>query len=161
KQQGYWISDSRPGELISLSYGFRLPRRGNTIDQADNEGYSRLDDGDLQSFWKSNPYLDRGFTREDDSRHPQWIVIEFAQPELINAVRLVWGEPFARHYRIQYGNFDDVSDIALSPPGTWRDFPRGNINDGHGGEVTLRLAQVAVKARWVRILMAESSGTVP
>jgi hypothetical protein len=160
-QQGYWISDSEAPAPISLSYGYRLPRRGNTIDQADDDGYSRLEDGDLQSFWKSNPYLDPKFTGESSSLHPQWIVIEFAQPQPINAVRLLWGAPFATRYRIQYGNFEDVSDIALNPPGTWRDFPRGAMRDGRGGEVLLRLSPEPVKARWLRILMTESSEQGP
>jgi hypothetical protein len=156
-QQGYWTSDSEAAAPISLSYGYRLPRRGNTIDQANDDGYSRLDDGDPQSFWKSNPYLDTQFTGESSSLHPQWIVIEFEQPEPINAVRLAWAEPFATRYQIQYGNFDDVSDIALNAPGTWQDFPRGLIRDGHGGEVSLRLAAEPIKARWLRILMTESA----
>ena len=160
-KRGYWISDSQPAAPISLSYGYRLPRRGNTIDQANDEGYSRIDDGDPQSFWKSNPYLDQEFTAESSSLHPQWIVIEFEQPEPINAVRLAWGEPFATRYQIQYGNFDDVSDIALSPPGMWQDFPRGLIRDGHGGEISLRLSPEPIKARWLRILMTESSQNGP
>ena len=157
KRQGYWVSDNESPAPIELSYGYRLPRRGNTIDQANDDGYSRLDDGDTQSFWKSNPYLDRRFIGESNSLHPQWIVIEFARPELVNALRLNWAEPFATRYQIQYGNFDDVSDIALSPPGTWRDFPGGVVRDGHGGEVSLRLAPQPIKARWLRILMTESA----
>src|ERR1043165_7063078 len=115
RQQGYWTSNADLAEPISVSYGYRLPRRGNTIDQANDDGYSRLDDGDEARFWKSNPYLDRAFTGENNSIHPQWVVIEFAKPEPINAVRILWGESFAQRYQIQYGNFDDVSDIALSP----------------------------------------------
>src|SRR5947199_4407343 len=108
-RQGYWTSTSELGDPIHVCYGYRLPRRGNTIDQANDDDYSRLDDGDTASFWKSNPYLDRELTGESNSIHPQWIVIEFAQPEEINALRILWGRPFAETYRIQYANFDDVS----------------------------------------------------
>jgi hypothetical protein len=156
-RQGYWTSDNKSSAPNSLSYGFRLPRRGNTIDQANDDGYSRLDDGDTQSFWKSNPYLDRSFTAESNSLHPQWIVIEFDQAVPINAVRLAWAEPFATRYQIQYANFDDVSDIALNPQGMWRNFPRGLIHAGVGGEVSLRLSARPIRARWLRILMTESS----
>ncbi|MFN2577751.1 MAG: hypothetical protein ABR607_08675 [Pyrinomonadaceae bacterium] len=165
EREGYWVSDSRPSEPISLSYGYRLPRRGNTIDQAANNDYSRIDDADTSSFWKSNPYLDRQFTGEDNKLHPQWIVIEFEKPVLINALRFVWGEPFAKAYRVQYGNFDDVSNIALSPPGAWQNFPLGKIPVGSGGllsrdgKVPLRIFNAPIKLRWLRILMTESSGT--
>jgi len=161
-KQGYWISDAKLGDPVSLSYGYSLPRRGNTIDQATNAGYSRIDDGDSETFWKSNPYLDRRFTGEDNALHPQWIVLDFEKPVSINALRFVWGEPFATGYRVQYGNFDDVSDIALSPPGTWQDFPLGKIPAGLGrllsrdGKVPLRISNAPIKLRWLRILMTES-----
>lgn len=165
QRQGYWVSDNEGGTPISLSNGYRLPRRGNTIDQANDDGYSRIDDGDPQSFWKSNPYLSQHFTGEPDRLHPQWVVIEFAKPVLINAVRLVWGQPFAKTYRVQYGNFDDVSQIAVSPPGTWRDFPFGEFSGRRSlmttgaGDTPLRITNRPIKLRWLRILMADSSGT--
>src|SRR5207245_3622677 len=164
-RQGYLISDFDSQSAISVSYGYRLPRRGNTIDQANNEGFSRLDDGDMTSFWKSNPYLDRQFTGESNSLHPQWIVIEFEKPVPINAIRVLWGVPFARRFKVQYGNFDDVSDIALNVPGTWQDFPRtvfagsADAPSAGSGAVVVKLANAPIKARWLRILLTESSET--
>jgi hypothetical protein len=164
-KRGYWTSDSSANKPIAVSYGYSLPRRGNTIDNANNEGYSRLDDGDTESFWKSNPYLDRYFTHEDNALHPQWIVIEFATEQMINAARLLWGVPFATNYQIQYADFEDISDIALNPPGMWHDFPRGVIpggmSAGSGGEVFLRLSTRPIKTRFVRILLTKSSGIAP
>jgi hypothetical protein len=162
RHEGYWVSDARPGAPISLSFGYRLPRRGNTIDQAENNGYSRIDDGDTQTFWKSNPYLDSHFTGEENSLHPQWVVIEFAKPTPINALRILWGAPFAKAYRVQYGNFEDVSDIALNPPGTWTDFPNSEfrtlLNAGRPTDRLVRLSDAPIKAHWIRILLTESSG---
>ena len=160
-KEGYWISDNNSDTPISLSYGFSLPRRGNTIDQANDVGYSRLDDDDANTFWKSNPYLDSVFTGESNALHPQWIVIEFNKPEPINAVRILWGEPFATNYKIQYGNFDDVSDIALNVPGTWNDFTgsAGVPPAKAEGSSLLQLSRTPIKARWLRILMTESSQT--
>lgn len=162
-RQGYWTSDGRPDQPISLSYGFSLPRRGNTIDQANDVGYSRIDDGDPDTLWKSNPYLDRAFTGESNNLHPQWIVVEFERPEPIDAIRILWGEPFATHFKIQYGNFDDVSDIALNVPATWQDFP-GNpgyeqLRSANLSDLPLQLSTTPIRARWLRILMTESSLT--
>ena len=161
QKQGYWISDSSSPQPISLSYGYSLPRRGNTIDQGDNVGYSRLDDGDRESFWKSNPYLDEHFTHESNALHQQWVVIEFSAKQRINALRLLWGAPFATAYRIQYADFEDISDIALSPAGMWRDFPQGVVRSGTGSEVFLRVASRPIETRFLRILLENSSNTGP
>jgi hypothetical protein len=164
KRAGYWISNSNLEQPISLSYGYSLPRRGNTLDQAANNGYSRLDDGDEQTFWKSNPYLDAHFTGEDNQLHQQWIVIQFSQRQPINAVRVLWGDPFARRFRIQYGKFDDPSVIALSPPGSWIDFPKSEFEGladqtGTGQSRVLRLSQKPIMTGLIRILLTESSAS--
>ena len=101
-QCGYWISDDSLADPINLSYGYRLPRRGNTIDQANDDGYSRIADGDQESFWKSNPYLDSRFTGEPGDAHPQWVVIDLGATKPINCVRIHWGTPYAQQYRVEY-----------------------------------------------------------
>ena len=138
--RGYWTSDDRPGAPIPTSYGYRLPRRGNTIDQAEDNGYSRLADGDLNTFWKSNPYLDRRYTGENNSRHPQWVIADLGKRIPVNAIRIVWGIPYAVRYRVQYWKGKDPEDPGAHPEGRWQAFSRGGSVEGRGGDVTLRLA---------------------
>src|SRR5207248_1642164 len=101
-QCGYWTSDDSLGEPINLSYGYHLPRRGNTIGQANDDGYSRIADGDEKSFWKSNPYLDSHFTGEYEHAHPQWVVIDLGGRKPVNAIRIHWGTPYAKNYTVEY-----------------------------------------------------------
>jgi hypothetical protein len=159
RRQGYWISNSGPGSPISVSYGYRLPRRGNTLDQANDDGYSRLDDGDVNSFWKSNPYLDKQFTGESNSRLAQWVLVDLGVENPVDAIRLLWGAPFATRYEIQYGRFVGIDDLSQRLPNNWSTFQRGSIRGGTGGDVTLRLSDNPVTTRFVRVLMEEGSDT--
>ena len=162
--QGYWTSDPRPDSRhpILLSYGYKLPRRGNTIDEANDDGYSRLDDDDPSTFWKSNPYLCQPYTGEPDSRHPQWVVIDFGKAVPINAIRIQWAEPYAKSFRVEYAPsgrvyFGGHPWNLLSP--VWKTFSHGVIRSGKGGDQFLKFGKHPVTARYLRIWMTESSGT--
>ncbi len=157
--QGYWTSDDRPGAPILASFAYRLPRRGNTIDQAEDNGYSRLADGDLGTFWKSNPYLDRSYTGED--RHPQWLIADLGAKMPVNAIRIAWGMPYARHYTVQYWDGEDPPVPDEYPAGQWQTFAAGAVSQGSGGDGILRLSEDAVPARYLRVLLEESSATAP
>src|SRR5947207_1157816 len=157
--QGYWTSTSVLGDPIHVCYGYRLPRRGNTIDQANDDGYSRLDDGDAETFWKSNPYLDEHFTKEDNSTNPQWVMIDLGAPKQIDAIRILWSQPFATDFSVEYGHFVGPEDLSQRLPTEWRTFPRGKITNGVGGDALLKLSLTPVTVRFVRIRLNVSSET--
>ena len=156
--KGYFVGDSTPGEMLRYSYGYPLPHRGVTRDDGtDTVGYSRLTDGDLNTYWKSNPYLAKPFTGEDDSLHPQWIFFDLASAQNVDAIRIAWTDPYATHYAVQFFTGDDP--IHFPNRGVWQTFPFGLITAGKGGMATIRLSSSPIPARWVRVWMTESSNT--
>lgn len=153
-QQGYWTSSDRLGAPIQISWGYNLPRRGDTIDQANNLGWSRLDDGDPETFWKSNPYLEPTYTHEASGR-PQWFVLELGEAQTVDTAEITWGEPYATRYDVQYWTGADEYD----PAGRWVTFPRGAIAQGRGGLAHLDLGASPSPTAFVRVLMWQGSGT--
>lgn len=156
--QGYWVSNVKAEKPIRVSYGFRLPRRGNTHDQANQDGFSRLSDGDPAGFWKSNPYLDQHFTGEDNAANPQWVLINFEKRTRIGGLRILWADPYATEYEVQY--FDGgLAKYYNTLKGRWRTFQNGKIVGGTGGDVLLPLSDTPVETYYLRILLKKSSGT--
>ena len=159
-QCGYWTSDDHSDAPITVSYGYRLPRRGNTIDQANDDGYSRIVDGNPESLWKSNPYLESRFTGEPEDSHPQWIVIDLGKVTVINFARIHWGDPYAKRFRVEYWTGPDPMHLHLDRKDKWEIFPKGIMNDCSGGETALRLSEKTISAQFVRIVMSRSAHTV-
>lgn len=156
--RGYFTGSSTPSSMIRYSFGYDLPRRGYTRnDGTGNSGFSRLTDGDTSTFWKSNPYLTQKYTGEDDSKHPQWVIVDLKRRELIDSIRIAWAAPFATHYEIQYWTGDDP--IGQPTRGVWETLPNGVITDGSGGVATLRFTKEAMPIQFLRILMSQSSNT--
>ena len=157
--KGYFTGDANPTEMIRHSYGYALQHRGFTRNGGlEDELFSRLNDGDLKTYWKSNPYLTETFTGEDDALHPQWVVMDIESVQNVNAIRIAWAEPYARVYEVQYwSGTGDAMDEQAS--GKWKRFASGTVENGKGGTVTLRLDSSRVSARWVRVLMSKSSNT--
>jgi hypothetical protein len=156
--QGYFTGSATPKELIRHSFGYPLTHRGFTRnDGTEAGGYSRMTDGDLNTYWKSNPYLSKAFTGDDDSLHPQWVILDLASNQDIDAIRIAWGEPYARRYAVQYWTGDDP--IKQATKGVWQAFPGGAADQGRGGTELLQLSATPLPVRFVRILMTESSNT--
>ena len=173
-QRGYFVGSSELAEPIRDSFGYSLPHRGCTHNGGTERGYSRLTDGDLQTFWKSNPYLTKEFTGEDDSLHPQWIIVDLGEYYDVNALRIDWCEPSAREYEVQYwvgadpmnweepamdstGQGGEYLPVANQAMGNWIRFPHGAVHAGKGGSATLKLADNLISTRWVRVVMTQSS----
>lgn len=158
REQGYWTSSSEPAGDYGVSYGYRLPRRGNTIDQGKDNGHSRLNDGDDATFWKSNPYLDPHYTGEPAGLNPQWIMTEFPQALPVDMVRFDWGTPYATSFKVQYWTGTDARFPV--DQGTWRDFPQA-AHRGTAGTQAVRVADRPINVQYLRILLLEGSGTAP
>ncbi|MGC1648067.1 MAG: discoidin domain-containing protein, partial [Candidatus Sulfotelmatobacter sp.] len=173
-QHGYFVGSTELAEPIRDSFGYSLPHRGCTHNGGTEGGYSRLTDGDPKTFWKSNPYLTNAFTREDDSLHPQWIIVDLGEYYEVNAIRIDWCEPSAREYEVQYwvgadpmnweepaldstGQGGEYLPVANQAMGNWVGFPKGAVHAGKGGSVTLKLADKLITTRWVRVVMTQSS----
>jgi hypothetical protein len=154
---GYFTGSAEPKEFLRYSFGYPLPHRGNTRGDDSANKFSRLTDGDPASYWKSNPYLAKKFTKEDDALHPQWIVVDFETLQNITAIRIAWANPYAKKYAVQYWTGGDALDKQTS--GLWTTFPSGEVQDGTGGTVLLKLSTLPVLTRYLRILMTESSST--
>ena len=137
RQEGYFVGSANPTEAIRHSYAYPLPHRGNTT--GDGAGHSRLTDGSADTYWKSNPYLTRAFTGEDDSAHPQWVLVDLGGRIEINAIRIAWASPYATNYRVQFWT-GEKEPLRSATKGVWQTFPLGAVPDGKGGIVTLRLA---------------------
>jgi hypothetical protein len=156
--KGYFTGNATPGDFVRHSYGYPLPHRGVTHDDGtDMVGYSRLTDGDTNTYWKSNPYLTQAYTGEDDSLHPQWIFLDLTSRQDISTIRIAWAEPYAKKYLVQYWTGEDP--IKKPTVGVWQTFPAGAVSEGKGGTAVLRLSDTAVSVQYVRVLMTQSSNT--
>ena len=158
-QQGYWISDTVSSKPIRLSYGYRLPRRGNTHDQANDDGYSRISDGDTSTFWKSNPYLDSFYTHESNELHPQWVIVDLGKRRNVNAIRINWGTPYALSYRVDYAKGNDPQYFDPFEPGIWHSFPINNVDNTKERNSIKRISGKLLSVRFIRISFTESSNS--
>jgi hypothetical protein len=158
KQEGYFVGNAEPtSEMIHSSWAYPLPHRG--FSRGDGNGWSRLTDGDPKSYWKSNPYLTKAFTGEDDSLHPQWLMIDLGTKIDLNAIRIAWADPYAKRYAVQFWTGELEPFYEGTTKGTWQTFPMGNVTEGKGGTVTLKLVSWMIPVRYIRIWMTESSNT--
>jgi len=152
-QNGYFTGSTNLKSPIRYILSYALPHRGfATSGDRPVQGPNLL-------YWKSNPYLASKFTGESDSLHPQWVIADFGAEKPINAARVQWASPFAVSFQVEYWVGTGALDFDGGPKGEWKTFDSGKITHAKGGTATLKLAASPVSARYVRLLMSESSNT--
>jgi len=144
--RGYFVGSAEPTGFIRHSFGYKLPRAA-----------SRVTDGDVSTYWKSNPYLSARYTAEADSLHPQWIILDLTEPQTIDSIKIAWAAPFATQYSVQF--WTGVNPYEFPTAGIWQTFPHGAVEAGNGGTTTIRLTDLSLTVRYVRISMTHSSNT--
>lgn len=153
-RSGYFTGSTELHEPIKYILSYALPHRGFATSG------DRPVPGPNLSYWKSNPYLTSKFTGESDAVHPQWVVVDLKKEKRVNAVRIRWENPYAVTYQVEYwAGKDDALDFDEGPKGEWKTFPAGSAKAARGGTVTIKLASAPVEARFMRVLMTESSNT--
>ena len=153
-KSGYFTGSTELKEPLRYILSYSLPHRGFT---RSGGGASATLQGSGLSYWKSNPFLTRRFTGEPDELHPQWAVMDLGAAKPVNAVRIAWANPYARTYQVDY--WVGQNPIGRDPKGEWKTFPSGNVKNGQGGDVTLKLAEAPLPVRHLRVWMTDSSNT--
>ena len=152
-KSGYFTGSTELKEPVRYILSYSLPHRG----------FSTSGDRPLMgpnlSYWKSNPYLTSKFTGENDSLHPQWVIVDLKAEKPVNAIRIAWENPYATAYQVEYWVGKRALDFDAGPQGEWKTFPSGVQNAAHGGTVSLKLADSPVSTQYVRVLMTASSNT--
>jgi hypothetical protein len=152
-RSGYFTGSTELRDPIKYILAYALPHRGFA------SSGDRPVQGPNLTYWKSNPYLTSKFTGESDSLHPQWVVVDLQSEKSINAVRVAWESPFATRYQVEYWVGTAALDFDGGPKGEWKLFASGVVSGAKGGTATLKLSDVPVTTRYLRILMSESSNT--
>ena len=152
-QSGYFTGSTELKEPTRYILAYALPHRGFA-----SSGDRPMEGPDL-TYWKSNPYLTSKFTGESDALHPQWVVVDLQAEKSVSAIRIQWASPYAAKYQVEYWAGTDALNFDAGPKGEWKVFRSGALNDAKGGTVTLKLSNAPVSARYLRVLMTESSKT--
>ena len=152
-RSGYFTGSSELKAPIKYIFAYALPHRGFATSG------DRPVPGPNLTYWKSNPYLTSKFTHESDDLHAQWVVVDLKAEKPVSAVRIIWENPYATRYRVEYWTGGDALDFDTGPKGEWKVFPAGIFTNGRGGIVTVKLTNAPVSTRFIRVLMMESSNT--
>ena len=55
-------------------------------------------------------------------------MIDLGHARPVNALRLLWGAPYATEFRVQYWLGEDAMDPSGYAPADWKTFPKGTVS---------------------------------
>jgi hypothetical protein len=115
--------------------------RGGTVEMSRDA--AKAVDNNPATSWRSHP--------ETDFPNAQWLHESFSSNQSVNAVTLVWGDPYATRFTVQYLPLGAYANSASNP---WVNTSAVNVT-GAGG--TQGVTFNAVTTRMIRVLMIQSS----
>jgi hypothetical protein len=137
----YWVPS---GTTYTPGYQACQTYRGTT---SASYGYpSNIDDGSAATTWMSNV--------DTDLPNHQWVYIDLGTGMAVNAVSILWGNPYATSFVVQYYN-GGVTPYTSNTETIWANTSAATVT-GTGGTQVVNFTSVT--ARYIRILMTASSG---
>src|SRR5260370_8053393 len=104
-RSGYFTGSTELKEPTRYILAYALPHRGFATSG------DRPVPGPNLTYWKSNPYLTSKFTGESDATHAQWVVVDLQVEIPVNAIRIVWANPYPTTYQVEYCNGTNALDF--------------------------------------------------
>ena len=125
------VGEARPSVAVSATEAAMRKRRWKRMVAADRRR--------PEFVLEEQSISDQGFTGEDDSLHPQWVMIDLGAKVDVNAIRIAWANPYARRYAVQFwtGELEPFYDGTQA--GHVADLSDGRCYRRPGRTVTLKL----------------------
>jgi hypothetical protein len=139
---GYWVPSS-----TQYSPGFQA----NELYRGTTSSYgtaSNITDGNVNTYWVSN----------SDTNFPdaQWIYVNLGSQRTVNAVTIIWGNPYASQFTIQY--WDPTASNQWGPyldtQSHWLNTSAVSVVGGGG---TQGVTFSNVTTQYIRVLLTQSS----
>ncbi len=86
-------------------------------------------------------------------------MIDLGASKPVNAIRIHWAAPYAKRYCVEYWPGEDPMHLHADDDDDWQPFAHGNVDDTHGDDQLIRVADRPRATRFVRIVMNRGSGT--
>ena len=78
------------------------------------------------------PTSTKTYTGDEDSQHPQWVMIDLGAKVEINAIRIAWADPYAKRYYVQFWTGEQAAVLQRHQQGLLADLSHGRHRGRQG-----------------------------